>query len=83
MNELTINCLIGNHRGGHGGAAGLRPGQRPRIRGDGCEEGASGPGPAGILQVREAQYDPHEEPLGREGVERALERQVNIQYCPL
>lgn len=72
----------GDHSGGHGGAAGLWFGQRPRLRRDGRQEGASRPRTAGLLQVREAAHDPHEEPLGREGVERPVERQVRAALPP-
>lgn len=72
----------GDHGRRHGGTAGLRFGQRPRLCGDRCPEGSAGSRTSGLLQVGEASDDPHEKPLGREGVERPLERQVNTALSP-
>lgn len=74
--------FAGDHSGGHGGPAGLRPGQRPRLRCDGRTESPARSRPAGLLQIGEAAHDPNEEPLGREGVERPLERQVTTTLPP-
>ena len=79
---IKLMCLMirgvapGNHSSGHGGQTGLWPGEGPCVRCDGRPQGKAGPRPAGLLQVRQTQHDPQEEPLGTERVERALERQV-------
>lgn len=67
-------CFAGDHSGGHGGPSGLRPGQRPRLRCDGCQESPTRSWSAGFLQVREVAHDPYAQPLGGEGVERPMER---------
>lgn len=77
--EVKNTCCLasGEQRCRNGGQAGLWPGQGPRLRCDGCAEDQAGPRPAGLLQVRQTDHDPDEEPLGPEGVERSLERRVN------
>jgi len=72
-----FSCFPGDHDRGHGGTAGLWPGQRSRLRRDGRAESEAGSRTAGLFQIRKAADDPHEEPLGRKGVERPLERQVH------
>lgn len=79
---MVLDGFAGDHSGGHGGPFGLRPGQRPRLRRDRRTESPTGSRPAGLLQVGEAAHDPHEEPLGGEGVERPLERQVTATLPP-
>lgn len=63
----------GDHSGRHGGSAGVRFSQRPRLCRDRRSEGAARSRTAGLLQIGEAAHDPHEEPLGGEGVERPVE----------
>lgn len=75
-------CIAGDHDRGHGGTAGLWPGQRSCLRCDRRTESAARSRIAGLLQVGEAAYDPYEEPLGREGVERPLEWQVTTVLPP-
>ena len=72
----THRVVPGDQRSRHGGQAGLRPGEGPRLRGDRRPQGEAGTRPAGLLQVRQTHHDPHEKPLGTERVERTLERQV-------
>lgn len=75
---ICVNGVPGAHCGGHGGQAELRSGKRTRLRRDGRPQSPARPRPAGLLQVGQTQHDPDEEPLGGEGVERALERQVKF-----
>lgn len=55
---------------------GERAGERPCVLCNCSEEGAYGSRTAGLLQERNHSFDPHEEPLGQDWVERSLERQV-------
>lgn len=71
-----VGGFPGNHGGRHGGAAGLRPRERPRLRRDRCPKSAVGSRAAGVFQVGEATHDSNEKPVGGEGVERPVERQV-------
>lgn len=73
----TCCPVSGEQRCRNGGQAGLWPGQRSRLCGDGCAQSEARSRPAGLLQVGQTYHDPHEEPLGSEGVERSLERQVS------
>lgn len=66
-------CVAGNYNRGHGSTTGLWPGQRPCLCSDGCTKSAVRPWTVGLLQIREAAHDPHEESVGREGVERPME----------
>lgn len=66
----------GAHCSGHGGQTELRAGEGTCVRRDGRPQSPARSRPAGLLQIRQTQHDPDEEPLGGEGVERTLERQV-------
>lgn len=74
----NTRCLVsGEQCCRNGGQAQLWPGQRARLCSDGRAQGEAGSWPPGLLQVRQTYYDPDEEPLGSERVERSLEWQVN------
>lgn len=65
--------VSGNHNRGHGSKTGMWVSERTRVCGDRRSQGSTGTWPSGVFQVRKATNDPHEEPVGREGVEWTLE----------